>query len=170
MGKALLEDLPYPDLSGLTTDLRAARIISPAYAAAGSELTAILQYIFHGHNYTYRQLPDYGELMDEIAIAEMRHFDLLGETLLKLGANPIYSACPPIPRCFYSAEAVNYTTVPASMLLSDIAAETAAIDGYERMLTMLENETVSALVSRIILDEKLHLTRLKAAYADLCRT
>ena len=87
MGKALMEDLPYPDLSNIGPDLKAARILSPAYAAAGSELTAILQYIFHGFQFGHKNMPDYAELMTDIAIAEMRHLDLLGETLLRLGAN-----------------------------------------------------------------------------------
>lgn len=169
MGKALMEDLPYPDLSNIGPDMRAARIISPAYAAAGSELTAILQYVYHGLQFGYKNMPELAELMTDIAIAEMRHLDLLGETLLRLGANPIYTACPPIPRCYYSSDYVDYTTVPASILLSDIAGETAAIDGYEKMLALLENDAVSSLISRIILDEKLHLKRLKEAYADLCR-
>ena len=169
MGKALMEDLPYPDLSNIGPDLKAARILSPAYAAAGSELTAVLQYIFHGFQFGHKNMPDYAELMTDIAIAEMRHLDLLGETLLRLGANPIYTACPPIPRCYYTTDYVNYATVPASMLLADISGESAAIDGYEKMLTLLDNDAVSALISRIILDEKLHLKRLKLAYADLCK-
>ena len=43
----LSADAPYPGTEGITQDRESVRIISPAYADRGSELTAILQYVFH---------------------------------------------------------------------------------------------------------------------------
>ena len=39
-------DSPYPATEDLTADWESVRILSPAYADHGSELTAILQYVW----------------------------------------------------------------------------------------------------------------------------
>ena len=44
--KGLQVDLPYPSTEGLGEDVRSVKIISPAYADRGSEMTAVLQYVF----------------------------------------------------------------------------------------------------------------------------
>ena len=40
-------DLPYPSTTDFMRDECSVRIISPAYAGGASEMTAILQYIYH---------------------------------------------------------------------------------------------------------------------------
>lgn len=46
--KPLICDLPYPSTDNLQTDVKSGQIISFAYASLKSELTAILQYLYHG--------------------------------------------------------------------------------------------------------------------------
>lgn len=167
MPKPLTENLPYPDLRGLAADCSNARVLMPAYADADSEMTAVLQYIFHGFNFRARGMSEYADMMEAVAIAEMHHLDLLGEALVKLGVSPVYSRRPPNKCDFYSACYVDYSTLPAAMLSADITAETRAIRGYEEMLDKLTDTTLNALVSRILLDERLHLERFRTAYRDL---
>lgn len=167
MPKPMIENLPYPDLSGLAPDCKSVCILSPAYADSHSELTAILQYIFHGFNFGALGNSEYALMMEEIAIAEMRHLDLLGEALIRLGTSPVYSRRPPEKCDFYSACHVDYSTQPASMLSADICGEKQAIACYEQMLDKLCNPILESLISRILLDEHLHLERLKAAYCNL---
>lgn len=167
MPGALIENLPYPDLSGLVCDYQNARILMPAYADSESELTAVLQYIFHSFNFGARGMTEYADMMDSIAIAEMRHIELLGDALIRLGVSPIFARRPPTKCDFYSACHVDYSTLPAAMLSADITAETRAIRAYEQMLDQFTDSTLNALVNRILLDERLHLERLKAAYRTL---
>ena len=54
------------------------------------------------------------------------------------------------------------------MLLDDIAGEMNAIADYKRMLSLLKNEDVAALIERIVLDEELHLAKLSEAYRKVC--
>ena len=54
------------------------------------------------------------------------------------------------------------------MLLDDIAGEMTAIADYKKMLLLLKNEQVAALIERIVMDEELHLARLSQAYKDIC--
>lgn len=165
MPKPLSADLPFPDLSSLKPDAKSARIIAPAYASAASELTACLQYIYHRHFFE-GEFKKYGDLLEDIAVAEMRHLDCLGKGLKKLGFNPVYAYPLPSGK-YYSAAQVDYSSGRAAMLLSDITAETEAIQSYEDMLTLLKNDAVSALISRILLDERMHLKALNGAYSEL---
>lgn len=167
MPKPMIEDLPYPDLSALSTDPRNACIIMPAYADAESELTAVLQYIFQSINFDVSGNSRFARKLTEIAIAEMKHLDLLGEALLLMGASPVYVRRPPNKCDFYSACNVNYATQPAAMIAADIAAETDAIHSYEQMLCKITNPTLSALISRILLDERLHLKAFKEMYCEV---
>ena len=167
MPKPMIEDLPYPDLSGLTTDCANAQIIMPAYADAKSEMTAVLQYIFQSIHFGVCGDSHYADMLEEIAIAEMKHLDMLGEALLRMGANPTYVRRPP-NRCeYYSSCNVDYATLPTAMLAADIAAETEAICSYEQMLCKITNPILGALISRILLDERLHLKTFKELYCKL---
>lgn len=53
------------------------------------------------------------------------------------------------------------------MLMDDINGERDAIRSYERMLCKLCNEQAGAVISRILLDEKLHLDTLKCMLEEL---
>ncbi len=167
MPKPMTEDLPFPDLEELTADCKNARVIMPAYADAKSEMTAVLQYIYQSIHFGVAGNSRYATTVEEIAIAEMKHLDLLGEALLRMGINPIY-VCRPPDRCnYYSTCCVDYCTQPAAMLAADIVAETEAIHSYEQMLCCITNPILAALVSRILLDEKLHLKTFKELYCEL---
>lgn len=166
MPKPMTENLPFPDLSTLTVDSKNAQIIMPAYADCKSEMTAVLQYIFQSLHFGVSGNERYATVIEEIAIAEMKHLDLLGEALLRMGVNPIFVRRPPDRRDFYSTCNVDYVTQPAAMLAADITAETEAIQSYERMLCQITEPTLSALVSRILLDERLHLNAFKEMYRE----
>lgn len=166
MPRPMTEDLPFPDLTGLSVDCKNARIIMPAYADAESEMTAVLQYIYQSIHFDVAGNSAYATALEEIAIAEMKHLDLLGEALLRMGVNPVYVRCPPERREYYSTCNVDYSVQPAAMLAADITAEKGAIQSYENMLCKITNPTLSALISRILLDERLHLKKFKEMYCE----
>ena len=94
----------------------------------------------------------------------MLHLEILGKMLIKLGVNPIYTAYPPARFSYYNTSYVTYSTCVEKILLDDIRAEQNAIRDYKIMLTKLNNDKVSAVISRIILDEELHLAKFKEMY------
>ena len=55
----------------------------------------------------------------------------------------------------------NYSNNIHKVLLDAISGELNAIADYEKMLEQLTNHSVSALITRIILDERLHVVALK---------
>ncbi len=150
-------ETPYPDLTDLTEDKTAIRLIAPQYAGCYGELTAVLQYTYQKH--VFEQLGDdeTARILEHISVVEMKHFDYLGEMILKLGALPIYSVLPPYPSRFYSARSVSYVASPERMILADIAAEQEAIASYTTIARQTKNEIVKNGLLRIVEDEKLHL-------------
>ena len=160
MPKPLTLDLPFPTADKITPDALTLRIISPAYAAPQGELTAILQYIYHSFFFKKEGYSEIAETLEAIAIAEMMHFKLLGETVLALGAAPVYTQYPPSSFNFYSTKYVAYSCQLKVMLEDDILGERRAIRAYENMLCRLKNKQVYAIIERIVEDERLHLKTL----------
>lgn len=167
MPKPLIAEGPYPSLKNLQPDCFSVRILSPAYATSAGELNATLQYIYHSFNFACRGNSETAELLKSIAIAEMMHLDMLGEALIKMGAQPVYTANPPAQFNFYSTKFVSYSRTLRNMIEDDIMGEKHAIYCYERMLVRLKNDTLKALVCRILEDEHLHLKVLKQSLAEL---
>ena len=157
--KPLICDLPYPSVDTLTKDVRSGNIISFAYATLRGEITATLQYTYH-HFYFDQSKPEYADMLMRIAVAEMKHIDILGSAMLKLGVSPKFVQCPNTKE-YYNTSLVSQATTPQKMLMDDIQGEMNAIADYQKMLFVLKNEQVEAIIQRIILDEQLHLETLK---------
>lgn len=151
-------DLSYPDTS-FEIDIRSARIIAPAYAGLKGELTATLQYTYN--TFYLENDKETQELFRSISLTEMEHFELLGKALKSLGVDPVITQMPPFRFNPYTSQAVNYSTNIHKVLLDAITGELNAIADYEKMLEQLTNQNVSALITRIILDERLHVVALK---------
>ncbi len=161
MPKPLIVEKPYPTTDELTPDAYSLRIISPAYASSVSELNAILQYIYHSIPFLKKGYNDISDTLESIAIAEMMHLDLLGKTIYSLGAAPVYTQFPPSSFNYYSAKYVAYSRTLRNMIEDDLIGERQAIAVYKKMLKCLKNEQVSAIISRILEDEYLHVEKLK---------
>lgn len=157
MPKPLTLDLPFPSTDNVTPDALTLRIISPEYASPSGELTAVLQYIYQSFFFKKEGYDEIADALEAVAIAEMMHFKLLGETVLALGAAPIYTQYPPSPFNFYSTKYVTYSRTLKDMLEDDIRAERQAIRSYENMLRRLKNQQVCAIIERLLKDERLHL-------------
>ena len=155
-------ELPYPSTKYITRDERSAKIISPAYASRDSELTAILLYSYQHIIFENKEMEEEAETLSHISMDEMRHIELLGETLLALGVIPIYTERPPCKMNFYSTQFVPYSIVTQKMLMDDLRGEMTAIQMYKDMLSKLDNDNVAAIIERILLDEKSH-------YAEFAR-
>ncbi len=157
---------PFPTTDGLCEDAYSLRLISPAYASSTGELNAVLQYIYHSFFFKDRGFGEVAEKLVSIAVAEMIHLNLLGQTILALGAFPVYCRCPYNGFDFYSTKYVAYSRSLRFMLEDDIIGERQAICQYDHMLKKLKNQRVIEIVSRIRADEKLHLEALQKILSD----
>ena len=154
-------------LDGVEENVRALRVVSPAYAGRDGELTAVLQYVYQSILLGGSGESKLAALLISIAKEEMRHLQIMGTLIVKLGAPPVFTACPPYPVSYYSASCVNYAKSPRAMLAADIAAERTAISEYERMISCLKDEPAAVVLSRIRDDEEEHLRRLRDAAKSL---
>ncbi len=151
---------PFPTVDDVSDDAYSLRVISPAYASSTGELNAVLQYIYHSFFFGSYGYKDVAEKLVSIAVAEMLHLNLLGKTILALGAAPVYCRCPPACFDFYSAKYVSYSRSLQFMLEDDIIGEKQAICQYDKMLKRLKNTQVKEIIARIRTDEILHLETL----------
>lgn len=165
--KPLSLETPYPEAEGLSPDAYSLRIISPAYASPTGELNAVLQYIYHSYFFRRNKKIDEAKTLVGIAISEMKHLELLGETILALGAPPVYCQNPYSCFSFYSAKYVAYSRSLKDMIVDDMLGERHAISSYSGMLKRLQSERVKEIIARIAEDEKLHLARLEEIYKTL---
>lgn len=157
--KPLAVDLPYPDLSGIKPDKKTATEVFPLYSSAESELSAILQYVYHALHFGEQREFEIAKILIEIAVCEMEHLKILGELLIKLGANPVYYDV--MRADYFCAKYVSFTRTPKRMLLDDVSGEIKAERAYERAIEKIEDEEVGAVLARIKMDESLHITALK---------
>lgn len=167
MYKPVRVDEPYPSTDSLTPDPCAAAQLARAYATGDSEFTAVSQYIFHHFNFYCMGMNEYADELENIAITEMTHLDLLGKAIIKMGQSPVFTATPPRLCNFFSTSGVKYSATPQKMLCDDIAAEEDAIALYRQILSCLNNEQAIEIVKRIILDEELHLQTFKKMLQNL---
>ena len=146
-------DIPYPEIA-VEENLQEAKILMPNYSGVSGELTAILTYAFQ--SYVTLDLPEVRTALEGIAETEMRHHELLGTTIKKLGGFPIMGA-----RQYWNGSFVNYTLNPKKYLEQNVLAEENAIRNYERTILNLTSPSVKMLLERIILDEQVHIEDFK---------
>ncbi len=161
-------ELPYPSLEAITPDPAALRIVAPAYAGRMGEMTAVLQYVYQSVLFGECGMKDASELLMQVSVVEMRHMHILARLITRLGAPPVFTACPPYPVGYYCAAGVNYVRGARRMICADICSEENAIAEYERMLCRLKNSDVHAVIARIIEDERVHLALFNHLLDQVC--
>ena len=160
--------LPYPEVRVSAPNSNYARLLSVAYAGDGGELAAILQYTY-GHIMTENEEPaQLSAVLSCVSMTEMRHLEILGELIYKLGGDPKF--CDMQRRgCFdarrwrisgdgcFDASKVNYQTSPEKILRAAIAGEKAAIAMYRDLIRRIDDGCIREILRRIILDEEHHI-------------
>jgi bacterioferritin len=133
-----------------------AMLLMGDYAGKVSEVSAIMQYMYQ--HYTLSAIaPETADVLEDIAITEMGHNELLGKTIVKLGGDPIFGA----DYRYWNAGFVNYTRDLKKMLLIDIQDEENAIENYLKTIEALETQSIRNMISCIIEEEKSHIMVLK---------
>lgn len=153
-----------PLTEGITENYSVARIILPAYAGTHSELQAVLQCVYHGFYYLSNGANELAELADRIFSTEIRHLDLLGETLFKLGVDPVFAMRRDYRTEYFSTETVCYSKTPQKMLLDDITCKMLMIKRYKTMIERLTDEKTRGVVESILEDEQEHLAALESSF------
>ncbi len=152
-------ELPYPQIE-VEENIAESKLLMPSYAGMGSELSAILTYAFQ--SYITPNYPEISKALEGVSVVEMKHHELLGTTIYKLGGYPIMGA-----RNYWNGSFANYTLDVKKFLQQNIIAEENAIINYERTILNLKTESVKMLIERIILDEEVHIKIFRDLIAQL---
>lgn len=159
--KPIMVDLPYPPIRVQGRNQAYANLLSVDYCGTVSELSAITQYINNENRLSCEKCPIAKTLLG-IGMAEMMHLQKLGELIYLLGGKVDFVA----RSCNGRGQlwTPGYLDIPeeaAKMITADIEAERAAINQYEMHMDRIQDESVNAVLARIIKDEEYHIMILK---------
>ncbi|MGE5632095.1 MAG: ferritin-like domain-containing protein [Caulobacteraceae bacterium] len=157
-------DRPYPEVKVEEENPRYAKLLMDAYADGDkSEFTAIGQYLHHHFTIENKEIAN-AELC--ISLVEMKHLHILSDLITALGGNPKYRRSN---KMWWSGGEVSYGDSACLKLKLDIAAEQAAIEGYEVLLSEIKDKHIQEIILRIIEDEKVHEQILTDLLDKYCR-
>ncbi|MCX7903218.1 MAG: ferritin-like domain-containing protein [Caloramator sp.] len=149
-------NINYPEPKVEKKCINYANLLLLDYSGVVSELTASLLYIYQ-HLITEGNYEDYAETVAGIAVIEMKHLELLGETIKLLGLKPMY-AIPHMGLYYpWNSRLIDYSTNINKMIDIDIQSELDAIKQYEEHKIIIKDKYIRELLSGIIEDEKLHI-------------
>ncbi len=137
------------------------RAILPVYAGKDGMLTAVLQYVYQAIRLGGSGSAEEGRAIETIAGEKLRDFEVLGALIAQLGADPVFTACPPYPVSYHSAAGVDYAKTYPEMLLADIRLEERLIARFEEIGRQFGACTAGETVARLRLSACSHLERLR---------
>lgn len=154
--------LPYPPLQVNGKNRTYAELLAADYCGSVSEMSAIMQYINNENRLSCKDCA-FAKTILGIAMAEMMHLQKLGELICLLGGQIDFTArqCGGRERMWTPA----YLTLPedtGEMLRADIQSERDAISQYKMHIKMIHDDSVNAVLARIIQDEEYHIMLLQA--------
>ena len=160
---------PYPSAQITAKNKPVADLLLSAFADGSSaELTAITQYLYHALTIKEK---DVSNLIWCISLAEMHHFELVGEMIVSLGGDPRYWQPN---RYYWSGGFVQYGDKLCEKLDYDILAEQEGIAAYQTLIRVIRGQggpgvsEVTAVIERIIEDERHHLDLFNGVYDKYC--
>lgn len=156
----------YPPITVRECNPRYAQILLESFAGATSELTAITTYLYHHHD-SEKLLPEFSSALEDIAIVEMHHLDILAQLIKLLGGDPRYHSSN---GTLWSPRCIRYLTGdPHSQLIADIHAEAAAITQYRQQIIQICDPHIQRILERIIQDEEKHLKTFEKILDKFCK-
>lgn len=148
---------PYPDIIDARNDARTVAILKDLLSGRNGEIAGIMQY-FYQSELAKNVEPEIAEILQEIAIVEMGHMELIMEAIIAFGGIPKYETSK---NQAFNSTYINYPTKLKEMLDANIAGEQQGINEYLNAVRMVDNVSLKELLNRIVKDEKLHLNTFK---------
>lgn len=153
---------PYPEIKVKEKNIYYAALLQDDYAGKVSEFGAISQYLYH-HFWFVHKYPELAELLEEIALAEMHHMEMLAEAIILLGGDPRIGGTYSTACNYWCGNLVYYGCNVVDRLESDIKSEIDAIDQYNYHADLIDDPHIKKLIKRIVQDEEEHLKAFKKA-------
>ncbi len=158
---------PYPEVKIAAPNMYYAELLMDDYAGLVSEFTAISQYLYHYFSFkTFSK--ELAKLLENVAITEMLHMEILAGIIKKLGGDPVIRGSYSTNGCFWNGTFIYYGTTIAEQLKADIDSEYKAIEGYQTHIQAIGDPSIKAVLQRIILDEISHIHLFNQALRKYC--
>lgn len=130
------------------------------YAGSKGEFTATCQYVYESF-IIKPENKELSEILENISICEMEHQEIISQILLSMDINPKF--CKYIDSnqniCnYWNAGNVKYITDILKFIDYNIKLEEYAINDYNELLKLTDNNNIKEIVNEILKDEKAHLT------------
>ena len=155
--------IPYPDGRPSEQNRARAALLEPLYAGRNGEMTSVAQYCYQ-YLITFETYPELAEMLEAIAVCDMRHMEMLGEIIASLGGDPLLRAADHRMRfLWWSGDMVRQTKDIKRFLTEDREEKKGAVAEINRRLRAIGDEYIRSVLSRIILDEEHHVELLDDA-------
>ena len=151
--------LPYPELSGSISNTELNELYD-LYAGRFSELTAITTYSYQSVIVNDCKISN---LFARLAVTEMEHLNKLAKAIFYFGGAPVYAG----KYNYFSGSYTDYESDLKELILNNIQGERQAIYAYKQFALATQNQSLCELLSRIALDEELHLNILQDLYNEV---
>ena len=145
---------PYPPIEVAGKNRLYAGLMHMNLCAAQSEMTAVMQYLYQA-----------SQALKQIAMVEMHHIDIFAQLICLLGGDPVYSVSFRQRRRTWDGNMVSPCKNFFHMMQSNLLAEQETIDRYRRQAAMVHDASLSAILLRIVEDEKVHV-KIFRSYLD----
>ncbi|MEF9934475.1 MAG: ferritin family protein [Clostridium sp.] len=156
MNNGFKVNLPYPEVKVKAKNPTYAKIMLQNYAGMVSEMSAICQYINHEQR-IFKEYPEISDTLKHIAMVEMHHLQMIGLLSHELGADLKFWYEKKGKHQWWSPKFIDYEKTVQQMIKANIADEKSAIAQYEKSIAEIDDNYVTAVLKRIILDEQLHI-------------
>ena len=150
----------FPEVEkGIKQDEKVVRKLLDIYAGSKGEFTATCQYIYESF-IVKPENKELSEILENISICEMEHQEIISQILLSMGINPKF--CKYIDSnqniCnYWNAGNVKYITDILKFIDYNIKLEEYAINDYNELLRLTDNNNIKEIVNEILKDEKAHI-------------
>lgn len=151
----------YPEIKIDRKSLKDAKILSLNLASSVSETSAVNQYLYEYFQFE-KCYEDIAEIMEKIAIVEMKHLEIIGELITCLGGTAnfhYYNNARCLP---WNANMIFCNDDIKKLIKFNIESEEKAIRQYKYHAEIIDNGNICQILHRIIKDEELHVKIFKS--------
>jgi len=145
--------------------------IKRLYAGNKGEFTSSTQYMYqHFVVWSNSRLNSLSDTLEQIAIREMVHYEILAKLLVKCGIDPkncIYIDGNPNLCDYWKASNVSYEKTLVKIFENNCLLEERNIQEYNEVIEKTDNQNLKMILKRIVLDERSHLMYFKAVLNEL---
>lgn len=159
-------DQPYAPAQVTAANSQYAALLMNSYASAFGEFTTINTYNYQSIMLQQKN-SELSTALQQIAIVEMHHLRLLGQTIFLLGGNPRFMGMQKKQPIYWQGRMVDYNTDLKHLLQRNANAEQYTIDTYQHDCTIIDDPYIVKMLEHFIADEEIHL-RVFNDYLNLC--